>query len=367
MKQLYTGRPNIPNIDDFLAKSEKILENKWLTNNGPYVKELETRLSEYLGVKHVISVCNATIGLMVAIKALGLTGEVILPSFTFVASAHVLQWDGITPVFCDIDPSTHNIDVAKAESLITDKTTGIMGVHLWGRPCPHDELLVVSRKHGLRLLYDAAHAFGTTYKSIPIASLEDISVLSFHATKSFSTFEGGAIVTNDDELARIARLMCNYSFEGEDIVTGLGLNAKMTEIHAAFGLSSLDNHEKVLAHNKDIYEYYKEKLSNIDGISIIDYHDNEKHNRHYIITEIDSSVFGHSRDAVHSHLQANGIMARRYFYPGCHMSQPYRSLYPGIVLPHSESLCDRVLALPGGSGIDCFEQIDGIISTLCDI
>jgi dTDP-4-amino-4,6-dideoxygalactose transaminase len=361
---LYVGRPNVPESGTFLARAKSILKGKRLSNNGPMVKELEALLAGYLGVRHVITVCNATVGLMVAIKALGLTGEVILPSFTFVASAHVLQWEGIKPVFCDIDPRTHNIDAKKAESLITCKTTAIMGVHIWGRPCPHDELLAMSHKHGLKLLYDAAHAFGTTYKARPVAKLEDISVLSFHATKCFNTFEGGAIVTDDDELARKARLMCNYSFEGEDNVTGLGINAKMSEIQAAMGLCNLERHPEVLAHNKEVYEYYKERLSGIDGITLIDYPVDENNNYHYIIVEVDEGVFGHSRDELHSHLKANGVLARRYFYPGCHKSEPYRGMYPGLSLPHTDALCEKVLALPGGSGIDELGQMDGIISLL---
>ena len=361
---LYTGRPNIPEIDTFLARAKEALENKRLSNNGPMVVELENRLSAYLGVQHVITTCNATIGLIVAIKALGLSGEIILPAFTFIASAHVLEWEGIKPVFCDIDPQTHNIDPVKVESLITDKTTAIMGVHIWGKPCSHDELLTIARKHNLKLFYDAAHAFGTTYKSRPIAALEDISVLSFHATKSFNTFEGGAIVTNDDTLARKAKLMCNYSFEGEDNVVGLGINAKMSEINAAMGLCSLDNYSKVLAHNKQVYSYYKEKLSQVDGISVVDYTKDEKHNYHYIVTEVDAQIFGCSRDAIHSYLKTKGIMARRYFYPGCHKSEPYKSLYPDVNLPYTDVLCMRVLALPGGSGINELGQVDEIVECL---
>ena len=361
---LFVGRPNIPDTDDFLRKAKELLNSKRITNNGTLVKELECRLAEYLGVRHVITVCNATVGLMVVIKALGLSGEVILPSFTFIASVHVLQWEGITPVFCDIDPATHNIDPAKVESFITEKTTAIMGVHIWGRTCPHDELLAIARKHGLKLFYDAAHAFGTTYKKQHAASLEEISVLSFHATKCFNTFEGGAIVTNNDELAHRARLMCNYSFEGEDNVTGLGINAKMSEIHAAMGLCNLENITEVLAHNKKVYMYYKEKLSEIKGISLIDYPSGEKHNYHYIIAEIDEDAFGHSRDALHGRLKVNGVFARKYFYPGCHKSEPYRSLYSDVCLPHTDVLCNRVLALPGGSGIDGLEQVDAVVSLL---
>ena len=361
---LFVGRPNIPNIDNFLGNSRKILESKWLTNHGPMVTELESRLADYLGVKHVITVCNATIGLMVVIKALGLKGEVILPSFTFIASAHVLEWEGIKPVFCDIDPNTHNIDATKIEALITENTTAIMGVHIWGRPCLHDELLAIARKHNLKLFYDAAHAFGTTYKMQPIASLEDISVLSFHATKSFNTFEGGAIVTNYDELAKKAELMCRYSFEGEDNVTGLGINAKMTDIHAAMGLCNLDEYPSVVEHNKKVYEFYREKLSEINGISLIDYSENEINNYHYVILEIDKHSYGLSRDDLYLKLRDNGIMARRYFYPGCHKSQPYVKQYSNLQLPHTEQLCQAVLALPGGSGIDNFNHISKIIQII---
>ena len=363
--ELYVGRPNIPDIDDFLNIAKSILENKRLTNNGPLVREFEAELSKHLGVEHVVTVCNATIGLIVAIKALRLSGEVILPSFTFIASTHALQWAGIKPVFCDIDPATHNINPAEIERLITDHTSAIMGVHIWGRSCAHDEILKISHKQGLKLIYDSAHAFGTTYKSQPIAALGDASVLSFHATKSFNTFEGGAIVTNDHNLAERARLLCNFSFEGEDNVTGLGINAKMAEINAAMGLCNLKKIPEVLSHNKKVYDYYKEKLSKIKGISLIDYPENEINNYHYIITEVDEREFGHSRDAIHGLLKSQGIFARKYFNPGCHKSQPYRTIYSDIHLPHTDNLCKRVLALPGGSGIDDFSDIDNIIQLIC--
>jgi len=364
---IYTGRPNIPDPDAFLARAKEILENRRLTNNGPMVRELEERLSEYLNVKHVVAVCNGTIGLMVAVKSLGLSGEVILPSFTFAASAHALQWEGLKPVFCDIDPRTHNIDASKIEKLITDKTSAIMGVHVWGRPCPHDELSAICDKHGLRLLYDAANAFGSTYKSRSVAALEEVSVLSFHATKSFNTFEGGAIVTDDDEIARNARLLRNFFFEGEDNVAGLGINAKMSEIHAAMGLCNMESYPGVLAHNKNVYLRYKENLSGVRGVSMLDYPDNENNSYHYIVTEIDESFFGHSRDAVYEWLRAKGILARRYFYPGCHNSEPYKSLYPGIYLPCTEALCKKALVLPGGSGIDEIGQVDDVVSLIANI
>jgi dTDP-4-amino-4,6-dideoxygalactose transaminase len=361
---LHTGSPNIPDVDEFLSKAKKILESKRLSNNGPMVRELEASLAEFLGVKHVVTVCNATVGLMMAVKMLGLSGEVILPAFTFIASAHILQWEGIKPVFCDICPKTHNIDVEKVEKLITDKTSAIMGVHIWGRPCMHDELFTIARKHNLKLFYDAAHAFGTTYKTRSVASLEDVSVLSFHATKCFNTFEGGAIVTNNDDLAEKALLIRNYAFHSEDKVIGLGINAKMSEIHAAMGLCSLDKINDVIGHNKNVYLYYKEQLAGVNGISIIDYPENEKHNYHYVIAEVDEKIFEHSRNSLHNFLKKNNVMARRYFYPGCHKSKPYKNLYPDIYLPQTDALCKKVLALPGGSGIDELTQVNNVISLI---
>lgn len=361
---IYTGRPNIPDNESFNTKVKQILDTKRLTNNGPFVKELEERLSNFLGVKHVISVCNATIGLIVATNVLLLKGEVILPSFTFIASAHALEWQGIKPVFCDIDPIDHNIDVNKVEELITDKTTGIMGVHLWGRPCNHDRLLAIARKHNLALFYDAAHAFNTTYGGRPVASLEDLSVLSFHATKCFHTFEGGAIVTENDELAQKARLMINYSFEDYDNVTGLGLNAKMSEIHAAMGVCNLDNYDTVLNHNKLIYEEYRSALSGLEGIRLIDYNSMEMNNYHYIVIEIDEDLLGRTRDDVYSSLHAHGIIARRYFYPGCHQSEPYKTKYPYYYLPQTDKLCENILVLPGGSSLNNVGQIDTILSVI---
>ena len=362
--ELYVGRPNVPDVKGFTDRAEEILKNRRLTNNGPMVRELEARLSDYLDVKHVVCVCNATIGLSVAAKVLDLRGEVILPSFTFIASAHALAWQGITPVFCDIDPRTHNIDPARLEKLITPKTTGIMGVHIWGRACPHDELLSIARKHNLKLFYDAAHAFDATYQSRPIAALEDLSALSFHATKSFHTFEGGAIVTNDEELARKARLMINYSFEGADTVTGLGLNAKMSEIHAAMGLCNLNAYPTVLKRNREVYALYRNGLAGIPGIALIEYPEKEKNNHHCVVIEVDRDIYPLSRDELYQRLQANEIMARRYFYPGCHKSQPYASQYPDTSLPLTDRLCERVLVLPGGSGIDSPEQIESVLEII---
>jgi dTDP-4-amino-4,6-dideoxygalactose transaminase len=223
---LHVGRPNIGNREAFLRNVERTLDNQWLTNNGPLVQEFEQRIAQRLGVRHCIAMCNGTIALEIAIRALGMTGEVIVPSWTFVATAHALHWQGITPVFADIDPATHNLDPDAVRRMITPRTTGIIGVHLWGRAAPVDQLQAIADEHGLKLMFDAAHAFGSTYKSRSIGRFGACEVLSFHATKAFNTMEGGAVVTNDDELAEAMRLMRNFGFKGYDNVIHPGPTAR---------------------------------------------------------------------------------------------------------------------------------------------
>ena len=211
---LHVGRPNIGNRQQLLNRINDMLDRRWLTNNGPFVQELEEKLTVYLGVAHCIAICNATVALEIAARALGLTGEVILPSFTFVASAHALQWQKITPVFCDVDPLTHNIDPLKVDSLITPRTSGIMGVHVWGRACAIETLGEIAQKHNLKLLFDAAHAFGSTHQGRMVGGFGDAEVFSFHATKFFNSFEGGAVTTNNDDLAGKIRRMRNLALPG---------------------------------------------------------------------------------------------------------------------------------------------------------
>ena len=213
---LHVGRPNIVDRDAFLARVAQVLDNQWLTNNGPLVQEFEARIAAHLGVKHCVAMCNGTIALEIAIRALGLTGEVIVPSWTFVATAHALYWQGITPVFADIDPDTHNLDPDAVRRMITPRTSGIIGVHLWGRAAPVEALQAIADEHGLKLMFDAAHAFGSTHRGQSIGRFGACEVFSFHATKSFNTMEGGAVTTNDDALAETLRLMRNFGFKGYD-------------------------------------------------------------------------------------------------------------------------------------------------------
>ena len=243
-----------------------MLDRRWLTNNGPLVQEFEQRVAEHLGVKHCIAICNGTIALEIAIRALGLKGEVILPSWTFVATAHALYWQGITPVFADIDPNTHNLDPASVRRMITARTSGIIGVHLWGRPAPVDELQAIADEHDIKLMFDAAHAFGSSYRGKSIGGFGACEVFSFHATKSFNTMEGGAITTNDDGLAEDMRLIRNFGFAGYDNVIHPGTNGKMIEVCAAMGLTNLESLQDVWSINKRNHQYYRSALADIPGI-----------------------------------------------------------------------------------------------------
>lgn len=225
-ESLHVGRPNIGKRERLLERINEMLDRRWLTNNSPFVRQFEQRIAEMLGVKHCVAMCNATVALEIAIRAAGLSGEVIVPSFTFIATAHALQWQEITPVFCDIDPHTHNLDPRRVEQMITPRTTGIIGVHVWGRACDVEALTDIAQCHHLKLLFDAAHAFGCSYKGRMIGNFGDVEVFSFHATKFFNTFEGGAVVTNDDDLANKIRLMKNFGFAGTTTSSTLARTVK---------------------------------------------------------------------------------------------------------------------------------------------
>lgn len=367
---LHVGRPNIGSKEGFKHRIDDMFERRWLTNDGPYVQELERLLQEHLQVEHCVLVNNGTMGAMIAAKAMGLTGSVILPAFTFVATAHAMAWLGLRPVFCDIDPKTHNIDPAAVERLITAETSAIFGVHCWGRPCDNDGLSSLAKHYGLRLMYDAAHAFSCSCNGAMIGNFGDAEVFSFHATKFFNTFEGGAITTNDPELAQKIRLMRNFGFAGYDEVACLGINGKMPEISAAMGLTNLANLETFIKHNRANYLAYRESLSNTNGLSIIEYDPKERNNYQYVILEINESICGVTRDQLHTTLQAENVLARRYFYPGCHQMPPYAPVEtnkgdPTVVLPNTDRLCRSVLSLPTGTAITPLEidTIGSIIAT----
>ncbi len=366
-EKLHVGRPNIGDRSALLARINDLLDRRWLTNNGPLVQQFERRVAEFLGVKHCVAMCNATVALEITTRALGLHGEVIVPSFTFIATAHALQWQEITPVFCDVDPATHNLDPSKVETMITPRTTGIIGVHVWGRPCAIEALSEIASRHNLKLIFDAAHAFGNSYKGRMIGNFGQAEVFSFHATKFFNTFEGGAVVTNDDALAARIRLMKNFGFAGYDNVIYIGTNGKMSEISAAMGLTGLDSLDEFIVANRRNYEAYRRGLEGISGIHLISYDETEHCNYQYIVVEVDETENGLSRDELMQVLHAENVLARRYFHPGCHKMEPYRSYFPhvGLLLPETERLTQRVLLLPTGTAVGQ-EEIDavcGIIRT----
>lgn len=353
---LHVGRPNLPDKQLFFKLAEEIWESDWLTNNGPKVIQLEEALSQFLGVKHVIAVCNATIGLQIAIRALGMHGEVIVPSFTFVATAHSLEWQGMTPVFCDIDPETHCMDPARIEQLITPRTTGIIPVHLWGNVCDVKAIRDIADRHGLKVLYDAAHAFGCAHADQRVGGFGNAEVFSFHATKVLNTFEGGCIATNDDEVARIVRLMINFGFTGKDQVSHIGSNGKMSEMSAAMGLASLGSYEDFVAHNRDNHEQYRAQIEKIPGLRVISNVSEDARNYHYVVVEV-SELAGIGRDLLVKVLEHENVLARRYFYPGCHRMEPYKSYYPnaGLLLPVTERLVRNLVCLPNGRATSMFD------------
>jgi dTDP-4-amino-4,6-dideoxygalactose transaminase len=363
-EQLHVGRPNIGNRDRLLARINDMLDRKWLSNNGQFVQEFEQRMADLLGVKHCIAMGNGTLALEIAIRALELKGEVIVPSFTFIATAHALQWQEITPVFCDVDPKTHCLNPWRIEAMITPRTTGIMGVHLWGQPCNVEALTEIAEKHQLRLLFDASHAFSNSHQGQMIGNFGEAEIFSFHATKFINAFEGGAVVTNNDELAKKIRLMKNFGFAGYDNVTYIGTNGKMSEASAAMVLTSLESLEEFTEANRRNYKLYQQELSGLAGVSLFPYNETESCNFQYVVLEIDESLLKVSRDHLLQVLHAENVIARRYFYPGCHRMEPYRSYFPhaGLLLPETERLTQRVLILPTGTSIGKAE-----IQTVCQI
>lgn len=354
---LHVGRPNLPDRGTFNALLDGMFERRWFTNFGPLARRFQTELEGLLGVRHCIPLCNGTIALELACRAIGLKGEVIVPSFTFIATAHALKWQEITPVFCDMRESDYTIDPDRIEELITNRTTGIIGVHVYGNPCDDGAIRNIARRHGLRVVYDAAHAFTNEAEGIPVCRLGEVSVLSFHATKFFSTFEGGAVATDNDELAERIHLMMNFGFAGreKDRVDYIGTNGKMTEVCSAMGIAMLDRVESIRETNRRNFCLYAEHLSGIGGIRLsMPSASLSRQNWQYVIITVDRDEFGLSRDELIKVLDAENILARRYFYPGCHRMMPYANEFPnkGRLLPVTDRISETVISLPTGEPVD---------------
>jgi dTDP-4-amino-4,6-dideoxygalactose transaminase len=362
--KLYVGRPNIGSRERFLQRVNDMFDRRWLSNDGPLLKEFEQRIADITGTKHAIAVCNATAGIELASKALELKGEVILPSYTFIATAHALQWQGITPVFADMEPQSHNLDPDKIEELITPRTTGIVGVHVWGRGCDTKAIEAIAVKHSLRVMYDASHGFGCSAGGRMLGNFGACEVFSFHATKFINCFEGGVVTTNNDGLAEKMRLMRNFGFVDYDKVVYLGINGKMNEISAAMGLTNLEAMDDIVAVNRRNYFAYREGLASLPGVSVIQYDPDERNNYQYVVMEVDPDVCPRNRDEIVEALHAENIVARKYFWPGCHRMEPYRTTQPDVWrrLPETERVAARVIVLPTGQTVD-----DGSVRRVCGI
>ena len=353
-RPLIVGRPNALRRDSFLKRIEAVLDSEHLTNGGPMVCEFEQRIAECLGVRNVIAVSNGTAALQVMAMACQLTGEVIVPSMTFIATAHALQWIGLTPVFADIDNRTHTLDPESVQRCITDRTSAILGVHLWGNPCAIDDLQQIGEQHRLSVLYDASHAFGCSVGRRSVGSFGDAEAFSFHATKIMHSAEGGAIATNNDDIAERCRLLRNFGITGLTQIESIGINAKMNELSAAAGLTSFESIQDVMAHNKNNLAEYRLQIECIDGLRVAIPTEDQQLNCQYAVICVDEKQFGLSRDELLQVLRAEGVFARAYFAPGCHNVPPYAgvSVHCPVSLPVTNQLLDEVIQLPTGSSVN---------------
>lgn len=345
---IYVTRPMLPELAVFTKHLEAIWESAVLSNGGPQHVELENRLHAHLGDGHIALFNNGTNALMTAVRALDLSGEVITTPFTFAATPHVLAWHGIRPVFVDIEERSMTLDPARIEAAITERTTGILAVHVYGNPCDVEEIERIARKHHLKVLYDGAHAFGTKVNGRAIASYGDATMFSFHATKLFHTAEGGAVVTNDEALKRRMELLKNFGIADEVTVKAVGINSKMNEIQAALGLCLVDEIAAEKAKRFALAETYREHLGNIPGITISRALNLEVDSLQYYCLRFDSEIAGVSRDHVYEELKKYNVFARRYFYPLCSQYEPYREFAKsqGDNLMVANRVGDQVLCLP---------------------
>jgi len=347
MKKIYVTQPQLPPLEDFIPYLQQIWDNKILTNNGPFHKQLEESLKDFLGVKHISLFTNATIALVTALKALSIRGEVITTPYSFVATAHSLLWNDITPVFVDIDPITLNLDPTKIESAITDQTTAILPVHCYGHPCDVDAIQDVASRNGLKVIYDAAHAFGVECHCGSVLNHGDMSVVSFHATKVFNTFEGGAIICGDGETKKHIDHLKNFGFVNETTVVDTGINGKMNEMQAAIGLLQLKRFAAATDKRRAIDSFYRNAFKDIAGIRCVTDTGQLVSNYAYFPILVDSE-YPLTRDELYEQLKARGIFARRYFYPLITEFPMYRN-FPsanGQRLPVATKIANRVICLP---------------------
>jgi dTDP-4-amino-4,6-dideoxygalactose transaminase len=347
-KLINVTQPYMPPLSEFHKYLEEIWASKWLTNNGRFHQELEKALAEYLNVKYISLFSNGTLALITALQCLRITGEVITTPYSFVATTHALHWNGIAPVFCDIEPDYFNLDPIKVEAAITPKTTAILPVHVYGNPCNVGEIQTIADTYGLHVIYDACHAFGVKVNGEPVLNFGDLSILSFHATKVFNTFEGGAIVSHDEKTKKRIDYLKNFGFKDEVTVVAPGINAKMNEIQAAFGLLQLKYIDNAIAARQAITCSYREGLDKIEGITMLQEKDGVEYNHAYFPVLIDELAYGLGRDKVYDLFKENGIYARRYFYPLISNFPTYKGLLSAAPtnLPVAEKIAKQILCLP---------------------
>ena len=357
--------PLLPNLDEFTESLKEIWGSKWITNNGQFHQKLEAALAEYLKVPYVSLFTNGTLPLLTALQALRITGEVITTPYSFVATTHALWWNGIKPVFVDIDPSTGNIDPQKIEAAITPRTTAILPVHVYGKPCDTETIQAIADKYGLKVIYDAAHAFGVEVNGESLLNAGDMSTLSFHATKVFNTIEGGAMVMHDEKTKQRIDYLKNFGFANEVEVVGPGINSKMDEIRSAYGLLNLKQVDAAIAARQKVAVAYRKALRNVDGISFWDDMPGVRHNYSYFPIFVDAEMYGMTRDELYMKMKDQGVWGRRYFYPLISEFSTYRGLESSRPenLPNAHMMADTVICLPMHHALT-EEEIDKIIMVI---
>lgn len=364
-KQITVTSPLLPSLDELNVYLKDIWQRKWITNNGHYHKELERALCEYLGVPYISLFTNGTLPLITALQALRITGEVITTPFSFVATTHALWWNGIKPVFVDIDPETCNLDPEKIEAAITPRTTAIMPVHVYGRPCDTARIQEIADTYGLKVIYDAAHAFGVRVDGGSLLKAGDLSTLSFHATKVYNTIEGGALVMHDEQTKRRIDYLKNFGFAGETTVVAPGINSKMDEVRAAYGLVNLRQVDKAIEARRHVAEAYRTGLRGVRGIRFMDDLPGVRHNYAYFPIFVDEKEYGMSRDGLYFKMKEHNVLGRRYFYPLISTFSTYRGLesaHPDN-LPVATRMAGQVICLPMYYGLTD-EDVERIISLI---
>lgn len=362
---IYVTQPDLPPLNEFTEYLQQIWDSKIITNNGPFHQQFEKELKEYLGVKYLSVFANGTLALVTALQALKITGEVITTPFSFVATTHSLWWNNIKPVFVDIEPENFTIDPEKIESAITPQTTAILPVHVYGNPCNLDAIQKIGDTYGLKVIYDAAHAFGVKLNNNSVLNFGDLSVLSFHATKVFNTIEGGAIVCHDEKIKKRIDFLKNFGFADEVTVIEPGINAKMNELQSAYGLLQLKYVEEYTRKRKMISEFYRQGLSGVNGLRVLYDISGIKHSYSYFPVLVDPQLYGESRDDVYKKLRSQNVYSRRYFYPLISQFPTYRGLPSAKSenLPIALKVADQVICLPIYPDLD-FDVVNFIIDIL---